>query len=159
MNDEIVMEEPQLSDTQIVAQINTKFKAGLDDSQRLRDVWRRNWKAYNNEYQDANLLPWQCDVTIPLISRAVNSIAASVKDAAVKGGKDWFDITGQGPLGDLVAPIFQKLVSENLDYVRFSTLLEPQIVSALLTSAPAMVVIPDTEVWPGFCRIENVDMR
>lgn len=149
----------ELSETQIVAQINAKFKAGLDDSARIRDVWRRNWKAYNNEYQDANLLPWQCDVTIPLISRAVNSIAASVKDAAVKGGKDWFDITGQSPLGDLVAPIFQKLVSENLDYVRFSTLLEPQIVSALLTCAPAMVVIPDTEVWPGFCRIENVDMR
>ena len=174
MNDEIPMEdvgqpiedieEPveellKLNESEIVAQINARFKAGLDESLSLRETWKANWRAYNNDYDDIGLLPWQCAVTLPLISRAVNAIAASVKDASIKGAKEWYDISGKSPFGDLVAPIYTALIRHNLDECRFSTLIEPHIVSALLTCSPAMIVIPDFEKWKGFCRIENVDMR
>jgi hypothetical protein len=150
---------PELSDQEIVAQIRERFMSGITDSSARREVWRKNWKAYNNEYEDPTALPWQSDVILPRVARMCANLAGGIKDAATRGTSDWFTISEQTPLGELVSPIQQALIRANLEHAEFVQTIESAVISGLLTCAPAYIVIPSEEPWSGYSKIEPVDMR
>jgi hypothetical protein len=149
-----------LAPESIIAQVRERTDRAFENSTEDRKEWDLNYDAYANIYDLGKRLPWQSQVTIPLVSRSVLHKAARIKSAMVSGTEDYYKIKAQTPAGEVAVAVHADLLRANLEAEDFPGKCEVALVSGELTSGPAYAIYPDEAgPWKGYFRVKPLDMR
>lgn len=129
------------------------------------DKWSQNLALYWNRYDFSDKAPWQARVTMPEVPAFVDRFAASMKEALMAGGGDFFTIEDFGdPEGDLKEPI-KRITKEFLATsgrsqngfpLDFEAVFEEQVKLGTLMAMSAVVLWKD-DIPGGRVAIEAQD--
>lgn len=161
MNEQAVVaaETPQIDIAQLVTDINALFEQADRESLADRTMWRKCWAAYDGDYSDlfASKKPEQARYVLSKFPRAVDYLTRRLSRPVVSNPADTLELKGTTPDGELLAPIFKKLVLDNHERNQFGHVWKRASKCALLSSMAVLKLTPDMSVWPGACRIEDED--